>query len=118
MGLVRNLNVFHYLLIALAAVYVVLRLVDRGQARRYARWTIVALGALLGLAPFAWLVAGVFKTRDALNESVFFPPFSKWSETMTLDNFRELFEGRPSVRGPVYFWEYFLNSTVIATVVT
>ena len=37
---------------------------------------------------------------------------------MNLDNFRELFEGRPSLRGPVYFWEYFLNSTVIATVTT
>ena len=70
------------------------------------------------LSPFAWLVAGVFKTREALNEYVFFPPLSKWSETMNLDNFRQLFEGRPSIRGPVYFWQYFLNSTVFATVIT
>ncbi len=113
-----RLHVLHYVLLGLFAVYIALRLVDRGQARRYARWTIVALGALLVLSPFAWLVAGVFKTREALNEYVFFPPLSKWSETMTLDNFRQLFEGRPSIRGPVYFWEYFLNSTVVATVIT
>ena len=37
---------------------------------------------------------------------------------MTLANFRKLAEGRPSLRGQVYFWEYFLNSTVIATVTT
>jgi len=113
-----RLNVLHYVLLGLAAVYIALRRVDRGQARRYARWTIIAIGALLVLSPFAWLVAGVFKTRDALNEYVFFPPLSKWSETMTLDNFRQLFEGRPSIRGTVYFWEYFLNSTVVATVIT
>src|SRR4029078_2649356 len=38
--------------------------------------------------------------------------------TMSLANFRKLSEGRPSLRGQVYFWEYFLNSTVIATVTT
>src|SRR5262249_11998743 len=47
-----------------------------------------------------------------------FPPLSKWRETMSLYNFHELFEGRPSVRGSVYFWEYLLNSTVVATVTT
>ena len=100
-----RLHVLHYVLLGLAAVYVALRLVDRGQARRYARWTIVAIGALLVLSPFAWLVAGVFKTREALNEYVFFPPLSKWPDTMSLANFRKLGEGRPSLRGQVYFWE-------------
>jgi ABC-type glycerol-3-phosphate transport system permease component len=76
------------------------------------------VGALLVLAPFAWIVPAVFKTGDAFNDYIFFPPVSKWRETMSLANFDELFKGRPSQRGTVYFWEYFLNSTVIATVTT
>jgi ABC-type glycerol-3-phosphate transport system permease component len=75
------------------------------------------MGALAVLAPFVWLVAAVFRDKSVLNEYMFFPPAGKWSsETINLDNFRELFKGRPSLQGPVYFWEYVLNSTVYATV--
>ena len=112
------MSVVHGLLLALVIGYFLLRLRDRVRAGRYARWAIVSIGALLVLSPFAWVVAAVFKTRAAMNDYIFFPPLSTWSETMTLDNFRELFEGRPSIRGPVYFWEYLLNSTVVATVIT
>jgi ABC-type glycerol-3-phosphate transport system permease component len=112
------MNVFHYALIALVLAYVVLRARNRAHARRFARWALIAVGALLVLAPFAWIVPAVFKTGAAFNDYVFFPPVSKWPETMSLANFRKLFQGRPSPRGPVYFWEYFLNSTVVATVTT
>jgi ABC-type glycerol-3-phosphate transport system permease component len=112
------MNFLHYALLALAAVYVVLRLRNREQARRFGRLAVIGIGALLVLSPFVWLVPAVFKTGAAFNDYVFFPPLSKWSETMSLANFRKLAEGRPGLRGQVYFWEYFLNSTVIATVTT
>jgi len=71
------------------------------------------------LAPFTWLVAAVFKDRSVLNEYIFLPPVEQWSErTLNLNNFRALFKGRPSLTGPVYFWEYVLNSTVYATCTT
>ena len=47
------------------------------------------------LSPFVWLVARRSRTSEALNEYVFFPPLSKWSETMNLDNFRQLLRGPP-----------------------
>ena len=112
------MNFLHYALIALALIYGVLRVRDRAQARRFARWALVAVGALLVLSPFVWLVPAVFKTGAAFNDYIFFPPLSKWPDTMSLANFHKLFEGRPSLRGQVYFWEYFLNSTVVATVTT
>jgi len=112
------MNVFHYAILAVVLTYVVLRVRNRDRARRFGRWTIIGVGALLVLAPFAWVVPAVFKTGAAFNDYVFFPPLSKWPDTMSLANFRKLAEGRPGLRGQVYFWEYFLNSTVIATVTT
>ena len=112
------MSIFHWAAIALVLAYVVIRVHNRDAARRYARWALISVGALLVLAPFAWIVPAVFKTGDAFNDYIFFPPPSKWRDTMSLYNFHELFKGRPSQRGPVYFWEYFLNSTVIATVTT
>jgi ABC-type glycerol-3-phosphate transport system permease component len=110
---------FHVALIVLAAVFVGLYFKSRETATRYARVTLLCMAACAVLAPFAWLAAAVFKDHTVLNEYVFFPPPSKWSsETMNLGNFRELFQGRPSPRGTVYFWEFVLNSTVFATVTT
>jgi ABC-type glycerol-3-phosphate transport system permease component len=112
------MSVLHYALIAVVVVYLVIRLRSRALARRYARAAVIVVGALLVLAPFAWLVPAVFKTGAAFNDYVFFPPLSKWPDTLSLANFRKLAEGRPGLRGQVHFWEYFLNSTVIATVTT
>jgi ABC-type glycerol-3-phosphate transport system permease component len=111
-------NAFHVAAIVLVLAYIALRVRSRERAGRFARVVVIGAGALLVLAPFAWLVPAVFKTGAAFNDYVFFPPVSKWPETLSFANFRTLFEGRPSLRGPVYFWEYFLNSTVIATVTT
>jgi ABC-type glycerol-3-phosphate transport system permease component len=116
------MSLIHYALIAVVLVYLTLRAVDRGRGRgragRFARWAVITAGALLVLAPFVWIIPAVFKTGAAFNDYVFFPPVSKWGDTMSLWNFHKLFEGRPSPRGQVYFWEYLLNSTVIATVTT
>jgi ABC-type glycerol-3-phosphate transport system permease component len=112
------MNVFHYATLALLLIWIVLRVRNRDRAGRFARMAVIGVGALLVLSPLAWIVPAVFKTGDAFNNYIFFPPLSEWSGTMSLANFRKLFEGRPSLRGPVYFWEYFLNSTVVATVTT
>jgi ABC-type glycerol-3-phosphate transport system permease component len=113
------MSVFHLLLLLLAAVFAALYVKSRKTATRYARVTLLCMAAAAVLAPFTWLVAAVFKDHAYLNEFLFFPPPDKWStETMNLGNFRELFKGRPSLRGTVYFWEFVLNSTVFATVTT
>ena len=112
------MSFIHYTIVALVLAWVVIRVRDRARARRFARWALIGGGALLVLSPFVWIVPAIFKTRTAFNEHIFFPPPSKWSETMTFWNFTELFKARPGLRGPVYFWEYLLNSTVFATVTT
>ena len=88
-------------------------------ALRYARWVLLGIASVVVLAPFFWLVAAIFKDKAVLNDYIFLPPPSDWSEkTLNLNNFRELFSAKESVQGPVYFWEHVLNSTVYATVGT
>lgn len=85
----------------------------------YLRFGLLAFAATAVLAPFLWLVAAAFKDRAYLNEYVFFPPLSEWSEkTINLDNFRVLFAGDPTIQGTVYFWQYVLNSVFLATTTT
>jgi len=112
------MSFIHYILIAALLAYFAIRIRDRARASQFGRAALIVGGALLVLAPFAWIIPAVFKTRAAFNDYIFFPPPAKWRETMSLESFRELFAARPSIRGDVYFWEYFLNSTVFATVTT
>ena len=116
------MNALQITLLALGLVFVVLLLrspKDPRAALRYARWVILGLASVLVLVPFLWLVAAVFKDRSALNEYIFFPPISEWSsKTLNFNNFRRLFEGKPSLQGTMYFWHYALNSTFYATVTT
>jgi multiple sugar transport system permease protein len=113
------MGVFHVGLLLLAATFIWLYFRSRQTATRYARVTLLVMAACAVLAPFAWLFAAVFKDSAVLNEYIFFPPLGKWSrETMNLGNFHELFKGRPTPRGTIYFWEFVLNSTVFATVTT
>jgi ABC-type glycerol-3-phosphate transport system permease component len=109
-------------LLALVAIFVVLyaRSPRRpGAAFGFARAVLLGVASLAVLAPFAWLLAAVFKDKSVFAEYVFFPPPSEWSrETINLESFIELFRGKPSVQGTVYFWQYVLNSTVYATAST
>jgi ABC-type glycerol-3-phosphate transport system permease component len=82
----------------------------------YLRWVVLLGVSVVVLAPFLWLIAAAFKDQAALNDYIFFPPLSEWSdETMNLDNFRALFRGDQAVQGKVYFWQYVLNSTFVAS---
>jgi multiple sugar transport system permease protein len=88
-------------------------------ALAYLRLVLLALAAAAVLAPFGWLVAAAFKDKAVLNEYLFFPPLSEWSDkTLNLNNFRSLFAGKSSVDGTVYFWEYLVNSVFFATTST
>ena len=92
---------------------------DPRLALRYLRFVTLLGASLLVLAPFAWLLAAVFKDRSVLNEYTFLPPLSEWSgKTLNLENFRRLFQGEDTVQGKVYFWQYLLNSLFFASAVT
>jgi ABC-type glycerol-3-phosphate transport system permease component len=85
----------------------------------YLRWVALGFASCLILAPFLWLVASAFKDKLVQNEYIFFPPLSEWSgKTMNLDNFRRLFAGDASIQGPVYFWQYVINSLFLTTSIT
>ena len=47
------MNIFHYAVLAVLAIYVVLRVRNRGRARKFARGAVIGVGALLVLSPFA-----------------------------------------------------------------
>ena len=116
------MNALQLTLLVLFGIFFVLllrNLRDPRPAIRYLRVLILCLVSVAVLAPFVWLVAAVFKDRSVLNEYMFFPPLRSWShQTMNLRNFSRLFEGRNSVSGRVYFWQYVLNSTFLASVST
>lgn len=77
---------------------------------RSGSWWLYALltaAVVVVAAPFAWMVLGSFKTTGELRQS---PP-TWWPETATLDNYTQLFSR-------LDFGTYFVNSTVVAVVVT
>lgn len=116
------MNALQLLLLGLVALFLLLLGISPrspGTALRFARWAALGLSSVIVLAPFGWLLAAVFKDRSVLNEYIFFPPLDQWStKTLNLENFRRLFEGKPSLQGTMYFWQYALNSTFYATVST
>ena len=110
------MNTLHWVLIALAAVFAALLPVSRKLAVGYARLSVLILVGTVMLMPFAWLVSAAFKDRSVLNEYTFLPPPAEISsETINLDNFRELFTEKETVQGPVSFWRYVGNSLFLAS---
>ena len=113
------MNALHYGLLFVFGIGGLLALFSSKLAITYLRWVLLLAASTLVLAPFLWLVAAAFKDRTVLNEHIFFPPLSEFSEKMNLDNFRRLFQGDVSVQGEtIYFWQYLLNSLFIATTST
>ena len=80
-----------------------------GGERRSSRWlyVVLAVGLLAMVLPFVWMVLSSVKPEAEVRS---IPP--TWlPETFTLENYRELFD---RLRFPTYF----LNSAVVAVVVT
>lgn len=82
----------------------------RSERRTPSRWwvyLIAAIGVLAVAAPFLWMVLGSFKTDGELLKA---PP-TWWPENPTGGNYSELLSKQN-------FPKFFLNSAVVATVVT
>lgn len=115
------MNFLHLLLIVLALVGVVLFAIDRRRPRlagTYLRYLLLAIMAVAILTPFAWLATAVIKESNALMQYVFLPPIAEWGDKLGLTSFRKLFLPRPSLQGPVQFWQYLLNSVFLASSAT
>ena len=76
----------------------------RGRVLLYGLLTVLLV---VVIAPFVWMILGSFKTQGELLQS---PP-TWWPETVTLDNYTQLFSR-------LNFKQYFFNSTVVAVCVT
>jgi ABC-type glycerol-3-phosphate transport system permease component len=114
------MNAIQLILLALFAIFCVLYLrspKNPKQALRYGRVTLLVLSSIAVLSPFAWLLAAAFKDKSIINEYIFLPPPGEWSsETLNLDNYRELFAPTEAVHFKISFWQFILNSTVYTTV--
>ncbi len=111
------MNALHYLLLALLAVFALLMLIGaRRAATAYARVTVLLLVGTVMLIPFAWLICASFRDKSVLNEYMFLPPASEISgKTINLENFRTLLAHKPTLQGPVGFWQYVTNSLFLAS---
>jgi len=79
----------------------------RSAASKWLLYTVVTLGFVAVVTPFVWMILGSFKGQGELLRV---PP-TWWPESPTLDNYRTLFSKESFLR-------YFLNSTVVAVVIT
>lgn len=70
-------------------------------------YLILSIGFIAVIAPFVWMILGSFKGEGELRQV---PP-TWWPQSPTLDNYRDLFDKQN-------FPRYFLNSTLVAVVVT
>jgi multiple sugar transport system permease protein len=113
------MNGLQIFLLAVAGIFVVLFLVSRNAAWKYARLAVLFLVATVMLMPFAWLICSAFKDTNVMNEYTFLPPPSQISsQTVNLSNFHELFKPTLTLTGPVSFWRYVVNSLFYASALT
>lgn len=138
-----SVHALQLLLVVLALIFFVLLAFSVRTAFSYARVaTLIIVGTVMML-PFAWLTCAAFKDKTVMNEYTFLPPPSLWrtptvmrdekrvpvallpatdkpapddvtKSTVNLGNYRTLFESKPTVRGPVRFWQYIVNSIFLA----
>ena len=132
------MNTVHWVLIAAAIVYIVLRMIP-GKGWKlgpaYLRILLLCFAAFLTLTPFAWLICSAFKNKDVMMQYTFLPAWNHvykdsygniqilhWfgeNGTLTLDNFHRLLTDTfLTPHGPVYFWEYIVNSLFLSCAVT
>lgn len=89
------------------------------RALTYLRYLVLGLTGVVMLTPFFWLISAAFKDGTALMSYTFFPPLSEFnSSTVNFENFRRLFQPKPTMRGSVVFWQYIINSLFFASTAT
>ena len=74
---------------------------------RWWLYVILAIAFVAVVAPFVWMVLGSFKPEGELRQV---PP-TWWPQSASLDNYTQLFD-------KLSFGQYFLNSVIVAGVVT
>ena len=79
----------------------------RSGTSKWWLYVVLTIGFVAVVTPFVWMILGSFKGESELRQV---PP-TWWPETPTLDNYRQLFAKESFLR-------YFLNSTVVALMVT
>ena len=117
------MHTVHWVLIAAAVIYVALRLIPgKGWkiAPAYLRFVLLAIAAFLTLTPFVWLICSAFKDKTIMMQYTFLPPVDHWFDgSLNLENFRRLLtEVYNSPQGPVYFWQYIVNSIFLSCTIT
>ncbi len=80
---------------------------SRSWLRRYWLYPVLSFLLVVVASPFVWMVLGSFKSEGELRQV---PP-TWWPESASLDNYTQLFTR-------LDFGTYFVNSTVVAVVVT
>ncbi|SOC57019.1 carbohydrate ABC transporter permease [Ornithinimicrobium cerasi] len=80
---------------------------DASFRNRWWLYLLLTIALVLVITPFVWMLLGSVKTTAELRQV---PP-TWWPEKPTLQNFRDLFDRNS-------FGRYFLNSTIVAVVVT
>jgi multiple sugar transport system permease protein len=80
---------------------------DASFRNRWWLYLVLTIALVLVVTPFVWMLLGSVKTTAELRQV---PP-TWWPERPTMQNFRDLFDRNS-------FGRYFLNSTIVATVVT
>lgn len=119
------MNELHILLLLAAASWAALYVAGRfsagwrGAHARYLRIAALCAVSALILTPFVWLVCAAFKAPGALMTHTFLPPLGEISaQTINLGNFQRLFAARSTSHGEVYFWQYIMNSILLASAQT
>lgn len=79
----------------------------RKQSSHWWLYLILAVALVAVISPFVWMILGSFKTQGELLQN---PP-TWWPQSATFDNYTQLF-------ARLSFQKYFVNSTIVAVVVT
>lgn len=113
------MNTLQLTLLSLVGLFVLLLPFSLRLARSYARYTVLTLVGIVMLLPFAWLISAAFKDPAVLNDYMLLPPPDRISsETVNLENFRELLSEKQTIQGSVSFWRYVANSLFLASTAT
>jgi len=116
------MNPLHATVALFVGAYLALKLALPRHSRvpgAYVRFVVLCAASALALTPFLWLLCAAFKDPEVLMRYTFLPPLDEIGpDTINLANFRTLFEPTLTARGPVYFYQYILNSVFLACTAT
>jgi len=87
---------------------------NRVRLFRYASYLILAVGGIVFIGPWAWMVVASFKP---IGEIFSYPP-NWWTDNPTIDNYVQFLSGGERVQGGADVARWFFNSAFVAISVT